>query len=203
MKSIIKCCELNRSVYLIMAAGLLFAVPDLLAQTVRTVRNSGFKLSMAGTSNLHDWVMTSETSDCTARFVLNRKGDRLLSLEALKFSMPVGSLKSGHDVMDERTRNTLKADRYAAINYELRSASLLTTQKDQYFIKAKGILSIAGVNKEVLLEVNCTTDAAGAIVCTGKKVLKMTDFGVDPPSFMMGALTTGNEITIDFSLLLK
>jgi hypothetical protein len=31
----------------------------------------------------------------------------------------------------------------------------------------------------------------------------MTDFNVDPPTAMMGALTVGNDVTVNFDVTLK
>jgi hypothetical protein len=48
-----------------------------------------------------------------------------------------------------------------------------------------------------------TMNADKSITYKGTYKLKMTDYKIDPPSIMLGAITTGNEVTIKFELLLK
>jgi hypothetical protein len=40
------------------------------------------------------------------------------------------------------------------------------------------------------------------MVCKGSKKIKMTDFNVEPPSFMFGSVKTGDEITVTFDVTL-
>jgi hypothetical protein len=42
----------------------------------------------------------------------------------------------------------------------------------------------------------------GTLVCKGSKRIKMTDYKVEPPSFMFGTIKTGDEITISFDVTL-
>ena len=43
----------------------------------------------------------------------------------------------------------------------------------------------------------------GAFSACGSYIMKMTDFGVDPPTAVFGTIKTGDEITIDYNLQLK
>ena len=44
-------------------------------------------------------------------------------------------------------------------------------------------------------------EASGQLSVAGEKELLMTDFGIQPPKFMLGALKTDNRIVIRFSLV--
>jgi hypothetical protein len=46
--------------------------------------------------------------------------------------------------------------------------------------------------------VNLHRSTTGEWVFSGSKILKMTDFNVEPPVVLMGTLKTGNEITVTF-----
>jgi len=50
---------------------------------------------------------------------------------------------------------------------------------------------------------NCHANPDGSIACSGSQQIKMTDYQIKPPSFMLGALKTGDALTINFSLTLK
>lgn len=62
-----------------------------------------------------------------------------------------------------------------------------------------GNLSIAGTTKLVDLNVTGKKKSNGDLVFNGSKKIKMTDFNVKPPSFMFGAMKTGDDVTVTFS----
>jgi hypothetical protein len=60
---------------------------------------------------------------------------------------------------------------------------------------------IAGTEKTVNMEVTASRLADGSIRAEGALPLLMTDFGVKPPTAMLGTLRTSNKVTVKFSLL--
>jgi polyisoprenoid-binding protein YceI len=74
---------------------------------------------------------------------------------------------------------------------------------NNYLIKAHGNLTIAGVTIAVKMDVYCRVNNDSTITCTGSEKLKMSDYKIHPPSFMMGAMKTGDAITLDFILVYK
>ena len=46
-------------------------------------------------------------------------------------------------------------------------------------------------------------DADGTVSCTGSNTLLMTDYQIKPPTYMPGALRTGNKLTIDFTMVVN
>ncbi|MCB0855839.1 MAG: YceI family protein, partial [Bacteroidetes bacterium] len=63
----------------------------------------------------------------------------------------------------------------------------------------KGQLTIAGVTKTITLNADCKVSDNGQITCTGSKKIKMSDYGIDPPTAMFGTIKTGDDLTIVFS----
>jgi polyisoprenoid-binding protein YceI len=72
-----------------------------------------------------------------------------------------------------------------------------------YFLTAKGRLTISNVTKDVVLTATGVMNADKSITYSGTYQLKMTDYNVDPPSLMMGAIKTGDLVTVKFNLLLR
>ena len=68
-------------------------------------------------------------------------------------------------------------------------------------ITRPGALTIAGAEKSVNLDVTATRLSDGGIRADGELPLLMTDFGVKPPTAMLGTLRTSNKVTVKFSLL--
>ena len=161
-------------------------------------------VKVLGTSSLHNWSMEAKDISCTAKFnFAPGNNSRPESLAALELSIPVHNLKSGESLMDSRAYSALKADKFTTITYSSTSATIVPGQKNQFQVKSTGNLTIAGTTKVVDLTVGCQTNPDGSIACTGTDQVKMTDYQMKPPVFMLGALRTGDLLTINFSLTLK
>ena len=153
-------------------------------------------LSIAGTSTLHDWHMTSTEANYDAVFETNSTGDPV-RLTSLVMSLPAESLKSEKAAMDKNAYNALKTDVNKQITFQLVSAKVVGKT-----IQCTGKLKIAGTTKQIDLEATYTMLSGGALQCKGSKKIVMTDYGVEPPSFMFGSVTTGDEITVSFDVTL-
>lgn len=168
------------------------------AQSQTLWKNSaGSQILVKGTSNLHDWTMQASILSCQGSFSL--KGDQLQELSTLSFTLPVTNLKSNESLMDSRAYKALKAEDFPRITFKLSSATVVEAQK---IIKAAGILTIGGVSNTVTLQTSYTVSGQ-EITCKGSKVILMSDYKIKAPSFMMGALKTGNSVTIDMVLKFK
>jgi polyisoprenoid-binding protein YceI len=65
-----------------------------------------------------------------------------------------------------------------------------------------GKLTIAG--KENTIEIRGTGSADNGVVrFKGSKVFNMTDFGVKPPSLMLGTMKVRDPVTVSFDLVLS
>jgi polyisoprenoid-binding protein YceI len=176
----------------------LIAIHSASAQA--TYKTTIGELKVSGTSNVHDWEMKTQSGSVAGQFIF--KDGVLQELKSLDFDLLVNNLKSKDKQMDSRAYKTLKADQYNKITYKLTSAVVTPQQKDQYLIKAEGKLTISGVTVTIPMNVECTVNPDGSIQIVGTRKMKMTDFKISPPSFMLGALKTGDDLTIDFNLKL-
>lgn len=160
------------------------------AQTVSVI--------IKGTSTLHDWEMKSSTGRVEVLLGLGANA-KLLGLSALKFTMEAESLKSEKTMMDNNAYKALKTNSAKNISFVLSSATISQLNETTYQIKAIGKLTIAGTTRETDVIANLKYSAADkSFIVTGSKKLKMTEYNVKPPSFMMGTVKTGDEITISF-----
>jgi hypothetical protein len=161
-------------------------------------------IKVLGTSNLHNWSMEAKDITCSAKFGWGPTGTGLpQSLTALDLVIPIHNLKSGESLMDSRAYTALKADKFGTITFTSASAVIVPGQRNQFQVKSTGTMTIAGVDRPVVLIVACQVNADGSITCSGSQQLKMTEYQIRPPSFMLGALKTGDLLTINFSLILK
>jgi polyisoprenoid-binding protein YceI len=177
----------------------------LRAQSVYKLTSSkDINMKLSGTSTLHDWTMNAQTFGGEAQFSF-KPGDarQLSSVKALTFSLAVVDLQSGESGLDKNAYKALKSSDYKSIIYKLTSATISPDKGNKFLIKTHGNLTIAGVTKEVAINVYASVNTDETITCTGSEQLNMTDYGVKPPKFMLGAMKTGDAITLDFTLVYR
>jgi polyisoprenoid-binding protein YceI len=154
-------------------------------------------MKLTGTSSVHDWEMNAEKATGEAHFHFKTDGE-LQSVDFLTFSLAVKDLKSDSKGLNKNAYKALKSDEYKNIQYKL-SSSTVSSEKEGYLVKAKGKLTIAGVTNDIVMDVHLVVNKNGVITYKGSFNMNMTDFKVDPPSFLFGAMKTGDAITLDFS----
>jgi len=170
------------------------------AQTIYKINDAkGIDMKLNGTSTLHKWAMEAKTFDGQAQFGLN--GKTITSVKDLSFSLEVQDLKSGEKGLDKNAYKALKTGQYKDITYKLTSATVAPTKDGKYLITTQGNLYIAGVTHSVAMNVTGVVNADGSVTCTGAYKLKMTDYQVQPPTFMLGAMKTGDDITLNYTLV--
>jgi polyisoprenoid-binding protein YceI len=174
----------------------------LYSQEVYKINESkDINMKLSGTSTLHKWTMNAKTFNGEASFGFT---NHLLSkISSLNFSLAVQDLKSGEKGLDKNAYKALKTNQYKDILYTLTSAKVTPEKDKRYLVTTTGKLSIAGVTNDVSMDVYCVVNQDNSITCTGSDKLKMTDYQVKPPSFMLGAMKTGDAITLDFTLVYK
>ncbi|HEY5690776.1 MAG TPA: YceI family protein [Cyclobacteriaceae bacterium] len=179
--------------YAILLIGIL-SKPAYTQTTYQQARDS--KLTIDGTSTLHDWSMTSSEGRYNAEFEFSEDG-KLIKLNALTFSIRFESLKSGSNALDKNAYSTMETEVHKDIIFKL-SKALVNPQN----IYCTGNLTIAGTTNLIDLDVVYQLTDRGQIICSGAKKLKMSDYHIDPPVFMFGTVRTGDQISISFNVRL-
>lgn len=183
-----------RSLFLIL---ILFATQTYAQEF--NLNNASSDLTVFGTSNLHDWDVKAEKQ--SGKIVLDTGNQ--IKIKQLKFVVDAESLKSGKKSMDNNTYKALNTKKYKNISFDLKEVkSISDLGNNRYKVNSTGSLSIAGVTKQIPVEFTMER-SANRVVLKGKKTFKMTDFGVEPPKALLGTVTTGDEVTIDFNTVLN
>ncbi len=171
------------------------------AQVKYTIKDN-VTLVINGTSTLHDWSMKSARGSGDATFAINASG-RITGVSSLFFMTPVSELKSEHSGLDKNAYKSLKSDKNPYITYTANSGTVSSSDGVTYTVKTTGKLAIAGTSKETEVTFTLKLNADKSITVTGSKVISMKDWGVEPPSFMFGAMKTGKDITLKFDATIK
>ena len=182
----------------------LLLLTTLLSFSVNPLIDKNFSsqvvtVKITGTSSLHDWEMKSGKGQVEVLLGLGTL-DNIIGVTSLKFTIPAESLKSGKSSMDKNAYKALKTGSAKNINFVMSSSKVTPVNSTTVEIKARGKLTVAGTTQETDIVVTVKYNAADkTYTANGSKKIKMTDYNVKPPTFMMGAVKTGNDITISFN----
>lgn len=169
---------------MLLAAGLAHA-----QTTLEHVR-----LSVEGTSTLHDWTVHSE--DVTVRVYPNTTTSEMM-LDSVFVRLPATSLESGKGAMDDLMHEALRAERHATISFIARDLTLDPTRASK--IQHVGVLTLAG--RRGAQTVVYDVQRQGSVLrVQGSASVRMTRFGVEPPSAVFGTIRTGDDVTVRFEV---
>jgi len=158
-------------------------------------------MDLYGTSTLHNWEMSAHSFAGSAQITLT-SDNQLSSINGLTVMLPVHNLKSEHDGMNDNAYEALKADTYRDIVFKLTSSKIVSSGGNKYQITAYGNLTIAGVSKQITLTATGQVNADGSIGVSGTVPLKLSEFNIERPSFMLGTMSVGDALTLNYSLVL-
>lgn len=189
--------SLQRIVFLFVGALLIVST---YAQTNYTAKNN-ISLVISGTSTLHDWDMKSSNGDFNGQFTLNAAGV-ITALHSITFSTNVLELKSGKGAMDKNAYKALKTEKAPLVNFQSNSNTVTNLNGGNFLVKAIGKLTLAGTTRDAEVVATCKVNTDKTITVTGTKKISMKEFAMEPPSFMMGTIKTGNDVTLNFEFKL-
>jgi polyisoprenoid-binding protein YceI len=154
-------------------------------------------MEIEGTSTLHDWLMKAEDLQGSLDVEIY---ENEIEINELKLVVPVQSLKSGKGLMDANAYKALKEPVYPTITYELiRVNAINKLSEGLYNITTVGDLKVAGKTRRLIIPLKAQVLDEG-IELSGAIAFTMSSFHVEAPSFMMGTISTGDKITIKFSI---
>jgi len=192
----------RRAVGLCAAFLLLHVVPGAVAAQNRITFSTESTLTVDGTSNQSDWsVYADSVSGWVALGMADGSNPIVSGGEVHVLSAAMVSRKS--PIMDRLMRRALKTDEFSEIVFELTSAepeSLTGAAPDTFAVLAQGNLTIAGITKQVAVVIG-GEPYMGGYRFAGSYPLKMTDYGMVPPTALFGALHTGDAVVVRFDLI--
>jgi hypothetical protein len=188
------------------ALGMFLALPPAVpAQAPASPRLTvgASRVSIAGTSNIHPYSASTTALRLTRVQLANdlpgaNLWDEIVkpgALEAFEIAVPAATLTSDKEGLDKNMHKALKVKEYPDITFRLLRLEPRAGAAGAF--NGVGVLTIAGVAREVRLEITTTRTAVGLAV-HGQVALLMTDFDIAPPKAMLGMLKTDPKVTITF-----
>jgi polyisoprenoid-binding protein YceI len=172
---------------------------------VQLVLGPQSELTFEGTSTLHGFhckaTKLEVVTNVDPTYMEARLSQMRRPLRSIEVVIPVKSLSCGNKGLEENMFKALKADKYPEIRYELSTYQVAGAATDDAMtLQAVGTLTVAGQQKTIEMLVKADRASEGRATASGSQPLLMTDFGIKPPVFMLGALRTGNKIVVSFKL---
>ena len=171
------------------AAGAQMALPRNLTLSKDS------RLWLEGTSTVRSYKCSATRLDMSVVAETDEAPAKMVSTASL--TVPVAQLDCGNKTMNEHMRKALKAESNPQITWKMTSYDVQGSN-----VVINGKLTIAG--KENAIELKGTGTAEnGTIRFKGSKQFKMTEYGVKPPSLMLGTMKVGDPVTVSFDLVLS
>lgn len=209
--------------YIISAGGvallcLICARLQAADEPTRFYARSGSKMRIEGTANMihTHWQVESpliggyieagpgfptEPGQAATPGKVQAKAEVFIAVRSLKSVKEDGTPYD--EAMDKVMYEHLKADTdpKARITYHLNDLTLKEAPKSKdapYVFEAKGDIVVAGVTNQVTTPVSVLPQGDKKLKITGSGAVKMTDFKMQPPTALAGALKTGDEVKLSF-----
>jgi len=176
-------------------ATTILALPLLGFAAANMTFEPGSALWVEGGSTVRSWKCTAKQIDAQVA------GDATASLAQMvsgaTVGIPVAQLECGNGKMNEHMRKALDAEKNPAIQFTLSSYDVNGTAAT-----LKGTLQIAGSTKPIEIPASVTDDGKEVRVKAARQI-NMKEWGVKPPSLMMGTMKVKEVVTVGFDVTLK
>ncbi|HEY2953945.1 MAG TPA: YceI family protein [Candidatus Eisenbacteria bacterium] len=128
---------------------------------------------------------------------------RSAAIRGVTVRVPVASLRSEKSGLDRNLRKAMNAEQYPNVTFHLGQYDVASAavDRDTIEITAGGSLTIAGQERPIRLEARACAGEAG-VWLEGSESLRMSEYGIKPPTMMLGTLRVGDQVTVRYRLLL-
>ena len=194
-------------------AALIAAAPFAFAADDALVLQPASKLWLTGSSTMHAYSSTATQLEVRVRHDAALWNAALPAAEAVEqlirqhgvkaidVTVGVAGMKSGKDGLDKNMSKALLAQKHPKIHFVLSTYEIADGAVGEIPIDAKGKVTVAGVERDVRMKVTGTREG-DAVRLRGETQLLMSEFGIKPPTMMMGALRTADPVVVHFDLRL-
>lgn len=192
---------------LVLAAAVLPAMAQAQESELKLGAQAASKLWVEGTSSVRDWKCdaTKVEASVTGAAVPAAASAKEVGAAAKRavLTIPVAELDCRNGTMNGHMRKALKADANKTIQYRIATWEVTPRGEDSATVKTSGTLALAGEEKPLSVELAAKRATAGTWHLKGSKTIQMTEWGVKPPSLMLGTMKVRDPVTIRFDLVLE
>ncbi len=124
------------------------------------------------------------------------------AVTSAEVTIPAAQLDCNNGTMNGHMKKALKAAEHPVIRFRIANYTLAKAAEG---MKADltGTLSLGGVEKPITVSAIGKDEGDGKLRVIGSYELKMTEYGLKPPTLMMGTMKVNERVNVGFDLLLK
>jgi polyisoprenoid-binding protein YceI len=194
-----------RTTILTLAVIAPFAIAARSADSPLTLQPAS-RIWVSGTSNVKNFecnavdpVVTVDApkAGAVAAVIAGEK-----AVGAVSLKVAVETLDCGSGTMNGHMKDAMDPKDHPAIEFTLASYELVKSA-DSVGVTLTGTLNIHGTPKPVTIMAGAKNAGGDVLHVTGSYELDMKDYGVKPPSLMLGTMRVGEKVQVHFDLLLK
>lgn len=186
----------------------LLLVPALVAWHVTPTpmrMEAGSRLWVKGTSSVRGFEcqagdftaqVASAGTDAVAMVLAGQKG-----VDGVQVTVTSKALDCRNGTMNGHMLKAIKADEFPTITFALATYELEQLEGATK-VAMQGTLTLGGVAKEIEVMATARAGPDNTLLVSGTHALNMTDYGLKPPSLMLGTMKVHNKLTVGFELIL-
>ncbi len=173
----------------------LIGLQVIQAQVSYKFIKEGSLIRVTGTSTIHDWAMEAKDPDGVVQFKIDK--NTLAGIKDLHVTIRSDRILSDNRIMNNKTHEALAAKKHPEIIFHLNEVKGFKIEDRKISGQVTGTLRIAGKSREISLPFTGIYKGE-EIKIMGNKILNMSDFGIEPPTAMLGTLKTGDKVAVNF-----
>jgi|SRR5215217_4199655 len=164
------------------------------------------RLWVDGTSTVRSWsckataldaTIEATSPDAVAAVIDGEKAIRTVNVQ-----IPAEKLECGNGTMNEHMRKALKAKENPVIAFKVTSYDVAKSAGGVAGT-LNGQLTLTGTTKPIAIKAIGVAGPDGTLHVTGTHEFAMTEFGVKPPTLMLGTMKVGDKVKVSFDLYVK
>jgi polyisoprenoid-binding protein YceI len=164
------------------------------------------RLWVAGTSTVRafqcqagtfDAKIESSGADAVAAVLAGEK-----AVSTIEVTVPAEKLDCRNGTMNEHMRKALKAKEFPTVVFRAASYDLSRTG-ESVAVTLNGSLTLGGLEKPITVKAQAKPGPDGTLIVSGTREVRMTEFGLKPPTLMLGTMKVDEKITVGFEVVLK
>jgi hypothetical protein len=164
------------------------------------------RLWIEGTSTIRDFTCRAGTLTGTVEAGPGIPSLAISDLEAavrkVDLVIPVAALDCNNGTMNTHMRKALKATQNPTIEYRLSTYDVVPGEGNEARLRLNGTLALAGQEKPITMDATAIY-AGGTLRVQGAWPIVMTEWGMTPPSLMMGTMKVRDRVMVNFDVVLK
>lgn len=173
------------------------------------ISNELSTLTFNGDASVNDFSVTAEMIEGAVSFFFESEGNQPVLIDSAangQVTIPVKSMKGGNFLFNQDMYGALNAKEYPNIRFMLNNLNTLqvdSISNEALAFEATGDLTISGSTRVISFNIVTSPARENRLQVRGNTNLLMSDFDIQPPKKVFGALKVEDKIEIKFNIVLN